>query len=494
MSTTVLIAALLLSQAKGDAPAVSNPEAPPPSVGPSRRAAPPEVFRSGLEAFYDEDYADAAARMFDYVSTNEDTVENRAWAKYFLAVSLEKLGFTHGAAEHLFDVAQDRTRPELIPDALEAVERVMQGPHDEALLDRRLLTDNDFGYLPPDLAGFVRYHQGLSDLRAGRRRWALRLFEAIPQRSAYAAKARYARGVAQLKREQESEAVGHFRAALAHPAAQREVRNLARLALARVLYEREAFEAAHQLYAAVEVPALTAAEGEVLLERAWTAYRRRRYRESMGLLHALDAPSYRTLHAPEKFLLRALIFKRLCHYIPAKREVRRFRFAFEPTLEHIRRRADLRESAALRRAALQLDPALGRLLAFREVVADELDRVDEVSGSWRETGLDDDLRDLYDLAAARSDLQLDAGFSAATRAAAEELIAFEEQMSLLDYEIGLAIYERLRGERARREEDRPVDVPLVSSEAIYPFVDEYWNDELDRYDFLIENRCFGAED
>ncbi|MEL6188398.1 MAG: hypothetical protein AAFU79_27560, partial [Myxococcota bacterium] len=359
---------------------------------------------------------------------------------------------------------------------------------------QRLLIDNDFGYLPPDLAGFVRYHQGLADLRAGRQRWATRLFDAIPNRSTYAAQARYALGVTELKRERESEAVGYFRSALAHPTATRPVRNLARLALARVLYEREAYEGAHQLYSAVEVPALTAAEGEVLLERAWTAYGRRRYREAMGLLHALDAPSYRTLHAPEKFLLRALIFKRLCHYIPAKREVRRFRFAFEPTLDHIRRRSDLRESVALRRAAVQLDPSLGRLLAFREVLARELDRVDDVSDRWRETGLDDDLGGMYVLAAARTDLQLAGSFAAATRAAAEELIAFEEQMSLLDYEIGLAIYERLRGERARREEDRPVDIPLVSAEAIYPFVDEYWNDELDRYDFLIENRCFGAEE
>lgn len=456
----------------------------------SRRSAPPEVFREGLADFYDESYAEAAARMYDYVATNEAGTENRAWAEYFLGVSLARLGFGQGAAEHLFDVANDRSKPEILPDALTEIERLMGGPHDEALLDRRLIVDTDFGYLPPSVAGFVRFHQGLADLRAGRVRWARRAFASIPDDTRYAPEADYALGVAALRRSRDARAVARFRAAEAHPEADRDLRNRARLALARVLYERERYPAAEAMYRRVEVPELTAAEGALLLERAWTAYWQQDPREAMGLLYALEAPSYRDLYAPEKFLLRALIYQRACHYIPAKRAVRRFRFEYGPTLEHIRRRSDLRDSPELRRAARTRDPALARAVAHRRALAEEQQRIDDVGGRWRETGLDESLRRIYDLAAQRADLALDARLAVVTREVAEELVEFEEQMNLLDYEVGLSIYRRLREERARRGLEERIEIPIGGPDAIYPFVDEFWNDELSSYDFLITSRCF----
>lgn len=459
-------------------------------VGPRRRAAPPETFREGLSAYYGGDYINAASRMYDYIATNDETVENRAWAKFFLGASLARLGFSQGAAEHLFDVTNDRTRPEILPDALTEIEELMRGPYDEGLLFDRLLVDSDFGYLPSGVSGFVRYHQGLADLRAGRTKWAKRLFDAIPSASPYFPRAAYALGVDHLKRDEEAEAVRAFRAALAAPEATREVRNLARLALARILYGRELYDAADALYEEVEVPELTAAEGQLLLERAWTAYWRGDNRRAMGLLYALEAPSYADLHAPEKFLLRALIYQRLCHYIPAKRAIRRFRSVYGPTLDHIRRREDLREDPVLRRAALSEDGPLARLMAHRRRLAGEARRIDGIGGAFRETGLDESLREMYRLASTRADLRIDTELFSAAREAAEELVTFEEQMYLLDYEIGLAIYRRLEEQRARRGQEAPIDIPLAGDEAIYPFVGEFWNDELSRFDFLIENRCF----
>ena len=455
-----------------------------------RRAASPESFRDGLSAYYDDDFKRAAARMYDYIATNPETVENRAWAKYFLGVALARLDFRQAAAEHLFDVANDRTRPEILPDALTELEALMDGPHDEQLIERRLLIDSDFGYLPSSVAGFVLYHQGLADLRSNRRTWAERLFRGIPRDTTYDARALYALGVDHLRRQNDLEAVRGFRAALAHPDAPREVRNRARLALARVLYRKKRYEAADAMYRRVEVPPLTPAEGEILLERAWTAYWRGANRDAMGLLYALEAPSYRDLHAPEKFLLRALIYKKLCHYIPAKREIRRFRLSFGGTLDAIRRRIDLREDPILRKAALAEDAPLGRLMSFRRLLARESRRVDDVGGEWAQTRLDESLRTIYRLAATRSDLHIDTALAEATRRVAEDLVAFEEQMYLLDYEVGLAIYRRLKEEQARRGVDAPVEIPLIGDEAVYPFVGEFWNDELSNFDFLIENRCF----
>ena len=71
---------------------------PPTAEAPSarRRAAPPEVFEDGLGHYYADDFESAAAEMFDYLSTNEDTVENYEWAEYFLGVSLLVFHFANG--------------------------------------------------------------------------------------------------------------------------------------------------------------------------------------------------------------------------------------------------------------------------------------------------------------------------------------------------------------------------------------------------------------
>ncbi len=457
-----------------------------------RSAAPPERFEDGLRAFYSDDYAAAAARMYDYVATNDTTVENYEWAEYFLGVSLGRLGYRAAAAEYLYNVAKNRTTPEILPEALAELEKLMAYPHDERLIVDRLLTDSSFGYLPDYVASFVRYQQGLADLRAGRLAWARREFERIPKEDPYYPRARYALGVERLKKLKDADAVRLFREALAHPLANRELRNQCRLALARVLYEKEAYRDALRVYDSVEVPELSTAEASLFLEEAWTSYWLRDFRKTMGILYALEAPSYRDFYAPEKYLLRALVYMNLCHYIPAKREIRRFRFRFQQTLENISRRIDLRQDDVLRRAAFQ-DGLIGRTADFRRSLRRESDLIDTIGGAWVETGLDEQLHAIYGAALRRTDIRLEAALETEARRVAEELVEFEEQMYLLDYEVGLAIYRRLRAEDARRvTEDDDLSIPKGGDELYFAFTDEFWNDELQTYEFYIENRCFDA--
>jgi hypothetical protein len=455
-----------------------------------RPAALPETFEKGLEAFYHDHFVEAAALMFDYLATNENTVENYEWAEYFLGAALARVGFTHGGAEYLYNVAKNRTRPEILPDALNELEKLLEAAHDEDLIDQQLLTDSEFGYLPPGASDFVSYHQGLADLRAARIEWAERNFRRIRDDSPYAPRSIYALGVQRLDRNSEADAVSYFRRVLAHPQAHRELRNEARLALARILYEQERYKAARKIYDQVEVPELSTAEASLYLEKAWTSYWLRDFRKTMGILYALEAPSYRAYFAPEMFLLRALVYKNLCHYIPAKREIRRFRLRFGRTLENIRSRIDLREDDILRAAALQRG-RLKRLADFRRTIAVQADKIDTIGGRWIEVGLEEQLREIYALKLKQTDLKLEALLTSETRKVAEELVDFEEQMYLLDYEIGLSIYRRLQKEEARRPTDADnLKIPFGGERAYYAFVDEFWNDELPTYDFFVENRCF----
>ena len=144
----------------------------------------------------------------------------------------------------------------------------------------------------------------------------------------------------------------------------------------------------------------------------------------------------------------------------------------------------------LRQAALSRG-RLGRLADFRRSLTDEADRIDTIGGSWVEVGLDEKLRAIYQLSSEGADLELAAALERQTRKVAEELVEFEEQMYLLDYEVGLAIYRRLRKEEARRPtEQDDLSIPPGGNQAYFAFDEEFWNDELPDYDFFVENRCF----
>ncbi|NJK89615.1 MAG: hypothetical protein HC923_09550 [Myxococcales bacterium] len=271
------------------------------------QAAPPERFEEGLRAFYSDDFKNAAARMYEYVATNSAGVENFEWAQYFLGVSLARLGFGHSASEYLYNVAKERSAPEVLPEALIELEKLMQEPHDERLLVDRLITDSDFGFLPPYVSAFIRYHQGLADLRAGRIAWAKLLFAKIPEDDPYHPMAKYALAVERLKKKDDASAVRLFREALAHRLADRDLRNQCRLALARVLYEKSHYEDALRIYAQVEVPELSAAEASLFLEQAWTSYWLRDFRRRWASSTRSKRPATETSTRP-----RSSCFDRSC--------------------------------------------------------------------------------------------------------------------------------------------------------------------------------------
>ena len=117
----------------------------------------------------------------------------------------------------------------------------------------------------------------------------------------------------------------------------RKIHGQALHSLARLLYEQKQFAAAYDTLG--EIPAKTELGSEILLERAWSKYKAGDPHRAMGLLYALDAPVYRKLFAPEKYMLRALIYRRFCHFRAAKLAARQFRVYFGQTAAGDPRRA-----------------------------------------------------------------------------------------------------------------------------------------------------------
>jgi hypothetical protein len=489
-------AALATPQSEGTG---SPPMPPPPAAAeqPAEKAeAPPpmpekvdpRVFDEALEDYFAGNPRAAAGPLHAWLAAAPRTDENYAWAQYFLARSLVDLGLTHAGAVYLARIARERANPHVVPRALESLRELVDRPHDEVMIDEQVFGALDLGFLEEDAGAYAHYQQGLVDLRVGNERWAGTHFAKLPEGGAEASRAQFALLVTRLKnttKEPSQELIGQFLELSHDEQLTREARNEAALAVARLRYERKDFQGALEAYALVKLPELDPGRATLYLEEAWTRYKLGELRAALGILTTLDAPSFRDEFLPDKYLLRALVYRDLCHYLPAKRAAKELTRRFADSLEAIRQRDDLTEDLRLRRAA-SAHGATRRSARFLETLELEGERLGRFAGSFGER-LYAHLTRTYDLARAEALRVHDARLREAVRQEADTLLRAAEQVRLMEYEVGLKLYERVK--KGSKLVAPPEEELLSPGQVAFRFEGEYWNDELRAYRVNIESRC-----
>ena len=459
----------------------------------------PAVFDNALEYFYAKKYADAASGFWSYLRTANPADDKYEWSQYFLAESMRELGFTHAAVQYYYLVAKNRTTPQILPMALERLEAISRTrPFDDLLLYEDLLYDSEFGFLPENLSNWVQFVQGYYDYKNDFIEWGNRHFDQVKTDSPYYLKALYVKGVYALKKKKDDDALALFDAVVNSPVDTdgkdlfaQDTKNQAHLAMARLLFDMAEWKMALGQYDMVKQIDLSFNQAQLLLEKAWTQYHLGEHRKAMGLLHALRAPSYARFFMPDAFILRGIIFKQLCHFIPAKRSVREFRSTFGRPLQDVKRRVPLEQIRVVARGATQDGPIAKRTELLRELEK-ERDLLGKYDSTWDDVGLDKQMKRLYDLELREQARLWRIDFKSASDAAGLALLDSEEQMNLLDYEVGLDIFKRLKAEEARLGAEKPLVIPYDSENVYYEFDTEFWNDELHSYEFFINSRCFEA--
>jgi hypothetical protein len=462
-------------------PGESEPEAKPV------RKIDPKIFDQALEDYFDGNQRKAAGKLFAYVEATAQTEENYAWAQYFLAKSLVDLGLRHAGGVYLAKIARERSNPTVLPRALDDLRSLTEVPHDETMIDEQVFGALDLGFLPDETAAFAHYHQGLWDLRVGSERWALIHFAKLKETTAEASRAKFAVLVTRLREHKEAskEMVDDFLELTQDPKLSQETRNESMLAVARLRYEQKDFKGALEAYEKVQLPQLHPGRATLYLEEAWARYQLGQIHAAMGLLTTLDAPVFRNEFLPDKYLLRAMIYKDLCHYLPAKRAAKELTRKFAESLEMIRDREDLTKDLRLKRAASAQGPTK-RAFKFLESLTLEGERVGRYAGSFGEK-LYAHLTKLYDLARAEAQRNYDERLNESVRAEADKLLRAAEQVRLMEYEVGLKLYERVKkGAKLVVPEEDP---ELTSAQVAYKFDGEYWNDELRDYRVSLKSRC-----
>jgi hypothetical protein len=466
-----------------------------------------DVFEDGVRDFEANNFVGAAEKMWHYLKGSEQTADHYEWAELYLARALLAEGFSHGGIEYLYNVAKERKRPELLPVALGILETVREaGGYDEELIDRDLLAGTDFGALPPANKSFVEYQQGRIDLVEGHALWANRHFERLKRTGddgervkRYALRAGLAVALSDLrethdlstkaKREQRAKATEQLEKIVGVEDGEPSVLNDARRVLAQLYFEDGRFDDALKAYDSIAVPFLSEEEADLFLEKAWARYYKGDTSGTLGILLTLDAPSYRKYFRPERFVLKALAYKQICHYAAAKAAAREFLRRYGDSLREVRRSRDPLTDPVMRAAAIQRRKPK-RIFAFLDALQRERERVERFSDEY---GLAKHLGRVYELKIAEVNRELDRVVEDEAADVAAELLDYEEQARLVDYEVSLEVFRRVKKGSGKIVAEVVPPIPLGSRQVYYRFEGEYWNDELHDYQFRIDNRCFGEE-
>jgi len=234
------------------------------------------------------------------------------------------------SARHYYEMAvQKNTGSRLEQRALQQLIEVSLHTEDFDHVDEYLkrLENIPLGQLEPS----VPYVRGKYAYRSGRYDEALVLFANIPPQSPHYLQARYFSATAQVQKGDLASALAIFDSvARAQPRndTEREIQDLARLALGRLNYERDQFDKAREAYNLI--PRQSLHFEEAMDELAWTAIKAKDYKAAyraldLMLLQNSDGPK-----APELRLLMGNLHVRLGNFSLANDAFLQARDQFDP--------------------------------------------------------------------------------------------------------------------------------------------------------------------
>jgi hypothetical protein len=439
-----------------------------------------------VETLLSKSFGAAAPKLFYVFRTMSEDELQRDVAQFYLAEALRELGFTQAAAEHYIDVATARRSPDMAARALTALD----GLYRRGLVEENRLIDDvlfgaQFGGVEPVTQGFVDYLQALGELRRGYGNWGESRLEALFQNEGhYAHRGRFALGVLRVQEDNQEGAEKIFKQLIEGKDTPKDVRNDARAAMGRMRYEQKKFEEAFVFYADIDAPPST--QAAILLEKAWTKIAAQDEQRALGMTVGLGAPIYKRSFAPERELLRALSLNRLCQFRAAHETVLSFRDKYGNLLDEVRERHPLKSLSLLvdvarsREDMRELERVLERTVKEQE----EIDRLGDAD-------LRDHAKALYTTRQALLERKRDRKLEVALDKAADDLLAVDEQMSILDYEIGIGLFKRVGARKGAADlhDETLTTPPSDDKRAFFRFNGEYWSDELRDFAVLARDRC-----
>jgi tetratricopeptide (TPR) repeat protein len=438
----------------------------------------------GLELLNAKKIEQGAAVLYNLYTALPETDLRRDTAAFRLAGALVDLGLVQAGIEYYLEVLSGRRSPDLLGKTIAALKPLFEkGLVEEWRFLDGIIYGSQYGDLAPEVADFVEYLQALGDLRLGFGPWGRARLETLAaSERLYGWRARYLLAVERINQKNDEGAEKLLRQILDAPAAPKDVRNLAALALARILYERKNYDEAFTYYSQAHLPLVE--QDMVLLESAWDRIGAEDQQRALGMVVGLGAPIFRRVFAPERELLRALALRRLCQFRLAHQVVKEFHENYGALVRKARDRAGLREDGRIVDWA-----AWGTRLAgfarMRTRMTTETALADHVSNDKLSTHL----QALYKARLRFVEDGLRRGLGPAIERVVDELLRVDEQMNLIDYEISAGLVKPGVKRGSKADTTQSWNLPYGSSKVYFPFDGEYWSDELNDFAVLADDRC-----
>jgi len=446
----------------------------------------PEAFQMGYKLFDRKFYSLAAPLFFNYLQNHSRDDTDYEWADFFFGICLKKMGLSHASVDTLAHLVTRKPNPKIVSYCLELFEETTRTiPFDRDLVINKVICDQEYGFVDAELGDFIHFHQGRYDWEHGFFQWGNDHFNQIQPKTLYFYKYQYQKALYRIYRGEADSAILILEEILDGPCREEKLKDDARKTLARLLYEKELFEDADALYEEIQQNILE--QSQNLLERAWVHYRMGHPEKAMGFLYAFEAPSFKNHFTPEYYILKSFIFKDVCHYQHAMTVVSGFKERYGTALDSIYHRGKPEENYPLMLVLLGKDK-IRDTWKFLELLEKEKSLCLELE----DKALSLYLENMYALQIQESTDILKKQINEEYEKIANQLLKYEEEAYLMEYEIGLDMYQRIYDfhfEGERTTEKAPSDRMVV-----YPFQGEFWNDELADYHVTLPNKCENLEE
>ena len=450
---------------------------------------PQDLFQFGYELFKSEKWEFAAASFLEFIQLTSSDEKNYEWAEFFMAISLEHLGYTHVAVDRFSNLASRKPNTKIVSyilDMFEEISRTKPFDYDQVIL--QVVNDKDYGFISSEVSGFVDYYQGIQDWKTGYRDWAEDHFKKIPEDSYYYSRYLHQQALYQIEINKPKKALKIIAQILQVENLDQKLRDESLWIAARLHYELGDLKEAGFLYSKIETPVIE--QASFLLEQAWIEYQKQDYERAMGYLYAFEAPSFRQFFTPEYFLLKSFIYKDVCHYESALTVVEEFNQRYGTSLEAIYNRKD--ETDVETEELLYVILAkknVKKIWDFITMLESEKSQVSNLHND----NLTKYIEGVYDLQIQDSTYQLRHLIKNEYATRANALLQFEEESNLMRYEIGVDMYQRVAQntyvDASKQENALKKKKEKLNAQVVFPFQREYWNDELGFYQVSLPNKC-----
>jgi tetratricopeptide (TPR) repeat protein len=441
-----------------------------------------DLFSKGYKLFSQDHYQQALPIFHACLKNQTPDADNYDWALFFYGICLKQNNFAYAACDVFARLIDQSPNAKIVTHAIRLFEQMINQDliHESFIRETAICTKN-LGFVDAPLSHFIDFHQGMCNWEKGYIDWGNKQFSKIPEHSDYYFKYRFETARLRIHQKQIVAAMNILKNLLKLSQTNNTMRTKCQITLARLYFEQKQFENADRLYQ--KIAKFQKDQSRFLLERAWTQFHLNHPNQAMGLLIALNAPDFKGQKTPEYLLIKSLIYKQICDYQKALAIVKDWNAEYHNLIEGIRTRKPLTKNADIIPLLLH-KKEIKKTIDIIHRLTDEQQMADAIVNKE----VADHLTNIYELFIQKYAHDLRNMSQAAYVEISDQLLSFEENMRLMHYEIGLSMYQRVKQSRSGIEMKPSEEIPYEQP-VIYPFIGEYWNDELDHLRVSLTDKC-----